>query len=342
MEKYNTSRGLNEGVSIIVCTYNGKARLTKTLEHLANQKHSCSLEIVLVDNASTDGTKAFADQCWRENGNQDIKYHSYEQPIPGKSYAQELGYKKANYEYLLICDDDNLLNADYVQTAYEIMESNAEIGALGGWCEAMFEETKPEWFDVYQKYFAVGRQSDSSGDITYKKGCLYGAGMVLRKSHWEYLNQLGFKPLLTCRKGNKLSSGGDTEYSYVLRLLGYKMWYDERLYFQHFMPQGRLNLDYVKRIRKAMSESNFVVKVYTDRLKNIKLTHTSFHNKFKSEIQHKLKSNLRKRLLGSFEEKEQAKEYFRTLQRLLFGYKDYKKNSSSIDKWLLKHTGKTD
>ncbi len=332
---------MHKGISIIICTYNGKSRLAKTLEHLAHQQIHCATEIILVDNASTDGTKAFADQWWLKNGNQDIRYHSYEQPIPGKSYAQELGYEKATYEYLLVCDDDNWLNPNYVQTAYEIMESNPEIGALGGWCEAVFENKKPEWFDTYARYYAVSKQGTVSGDVTHKKGCLYGAGMVLRKSHWEYLNHLGFKPLLTCRKGNTLSSGGDTEYSYVLRLLGYKMWYDERLYFQHFMPQGRLNLDYIKRIRKAMSESNFVVRVYIDRLKNNVVSENAFQRKFKSEISHKLKSNIKKRLLGSFEEKEQAKEYFRTLKRLFIGYNEYIKNSNSIDKWLLKHKGKT-
>ena len=144
------------------------------------------------------------------------------------------------------------------------MNSNSEIGALGGWCEAVFEESKPKWFDTYARFFAVSKQGVQSGDITNKKGCLYGAGMVMRKSHWLELKQRGFKHVLTCRKGTSLSSGGDTEYSYVLRLLGYKLWFDERLYFMHFMTNGRLHLDYVSRLRKAMTYSNFVLWPYLD------------------------------------------------------------------------------
>lgn len=328
---------MQSGTSIIICTYNGKHRLAKTLEHLANQRFQCNAEIIFVDNASTDGTKAFADHWWKKNGNKLIGYRSYVQPISGKSYAQQMGYEKAKYEFLLICDDDNWLNPDYVQTAFEIMNSNEEIGALGGWCEAMFEKEKPNWFDTYARYYAVSKQGTKSGDITHKKGCLYGAGMVIRKSHWEYLNQLGFQPLLTCRKGDTLSSGGDTEYSYVLRLLGYKMWYDERLYFNHYMPEGRLNLGYVKRIKKAMSESNFVVSVYVDKLKNKEETQKTFHKKGKSLVRYHLKNNLKKWLLGNFEEKEQAKEYFRNLTRLIFSYNAYKKNMQSIDIWLSNH-----
>jgi glycosyltransferase involved in cell wall biosynthesis len=322
------------GISIILCTYNGKARLAKTLEHLVNQKHSCSLEIVLVDNASTDGTKEFADSWWTKNGISSINYKSFLQPIPGKSYAQELGYEQANYEYLLICDDDNWLVANYVQDAFNIMESNFEIGALGGWCEATFENIKPDWYDRYARYYAVSKQGTESGDVTNKKGCLYGAGMIIRKSHWLTLNKLGFVPLLTCRKGDTLSSGGDTEYSYVLRLLGYKMWYDERLYFKHFMPDGRLNLQYIRKIRKAMSKSNFVVSVYVDELANTNVLQKTFFKRFIKMIQKDFMQQLSKRLIGNFEEKELAKEYFRILSRLIFSYNDYRSNRATIKRWL--------
>lgn len=325
---------MHKGVSIIICTYNGKHSLAKTLEHLSHQQFQCAVEIVLVDNASTDGTKAFADQWWGENGNQEIKYHSYKQPIPGKSYAQELGYEKASYEYLLVCDDDNLLSPNYVQTAYEIMESNPAIGALGGWCEAMFEGEKPAWFEGYKKYFAVGRQGTESGDITHKKGCLYGAGMVLRKSHWLQLNKLGFKPLLTCRKGDSLSSGGDTEYCYALRLLGYKIWYDERLHFFHFMLSRRVNLEYVSKVRKAISYSNFVCEAYLDEMAHKKISSVTLNKKIKKELKNGFLKKSKNLLMGNFEVKEKSKEYFRRLYYLKFRQSEYLENRKSIKKWL--------
>lgn len=325
---------MHSGISIIICTYNGKSTLGKTLEHLAHQQFQCALEIVLVDNASTDGTKNFADQWWGESGNQDIKYHSYEQPIPGKSYAQELGYEKATYEFLLVCDDDNLLSPDYVQTAYEIMESNPEIGALGGWCEAMFEGEKPAWFEGYKKYFAVGKQSAESGDITHKKGCLYGAGMVLRKSHWEQLNKLGFKPLLTCRKGDSLSSGGDTEYCYALRLLGYKIWYDERLHFFHYMLSRRVHMEYVSKVRKAISYSNFVCEAYLDEMAHKEISSITLNKKIKKELKNDFFKKSKNLLMGNFEAKEKSKEYFRRLFYLKFRQSEYLENRNSIKKWL--------
>jgi glycosyltransferase involved in cell wall biosynthesis len=325
---------MQKGVSIIISTYNGTKTIGLALEYLAKQICTCPCEIILVDNASTDGTKAFCDAWWATHGNQSITYKSFFQPIPGKSFAQEMGYKEASYEYLLVCDDDNLLNPDYIQVSFDIMESDSSIGALGGWCDAMFEGDKPAWFDTYKKYFAVGKQSDSSGDITNRKGCLYGAGMVIRKSNWLQLNELGFRPLLTCRKGDSLSSGGDTEYCYTLRLLGYKIWYDERLYFFHFMLAKRVNMEYVSKVRKAISYSNFVCDIYLDEILEKKNYRSTLNNKIKRELKKGVLKQMKNYFFSDFERKEKSKEYFRSLYYLIFKQSEYFKNRNSIKQWL--------
>ena len=43
-------------------------------------------------------------------------------------------------------------------------------------------------------------------------------------------------------------SGEDDEICYALKLIGYKIWHDSRLEMQHFIPQNRLNEDYLKRL----------------------------------------------------------------------------------------------
>ena len=325
---------IGTGVSVIICTYNGNSRLGETLRHLAAQRLKCAAEIVLVDNASEDGTREFAEHWWKEHGKPVMELRTFYQPIPGKSFAQEMGYAEASYEYFLICDDDNWLASDYIQTAFEIMEANPEIGALGGRCSAAFETEEPEWWDQYAGYYAVAAQGDRSGDITGDKGCLYGAGMVIRRSDWENLGQLGFSPELTCRKGNTLSSGGDTEYSYCLRLLGKKIWYDDRLHFVHYMTTGRLNLNYLSRLRKALSDSNFILSAYLDELNQIHPTKADFREKVKTAVRSRsFKSRLKHRVFGDYEQKEQAKAYFRRLWNLWNGYPRYAQVRESIANW---------
>ena len=327
---------MQKGVSVVICTYNGRKLLNETLTHLVKQEFSCPFEIILVDNASTDGTKEYADSWWADNGVPQIAFNTCSQPIPGKAYAQDMGYEKAKHEYLLVCDDDNWLVKSYIQDSFDIMESDAMIGALGGWCKAAFEDKEPEWWNTYSKYFAVSVQGEASGNISRKKGCLYGAGMVIRKSHWIELNERGFVPQLHCRKGDTLSSGGDTEYSYALRLLGYKIWFDERLFFIHCMTKGRMSLDYLSRLRKAMSASNFIVMPYQEVLLSGLETRNSLIKKAVKKLQETGFSHLRKRVFGSYEEKELAKEFFRMQKQFLLDYKDYRTVRESIDLWLKK------
>lgn len=324
---------IKKGISIVISTYNGSKKLEETLKHLAAQKAAIPWEIVLVDNASTDNTQQIAEQIWADLGNTKVPFRTYFQPVPGKSHAQDMGYDKAAFEYLIVVDDDNWLCDTYIQAAYDIMEEHPEIGALGGWCEAVFEAEKPDWFDLFAHNFAVSKQGDKSGDITDKKGCLYGAGMVLRKSHWLELKEKGFTHQLTCRKGNSLSSGGDTEYSYALRLLGYKIWYDERLYFRHFMPAERMNLDYVKRLRKGMSESNFMVLAYADELNKSPFSRKQHLKRFYREIRkHGLKV-LKWRLSNDLLKKEEAKSFIRQWYGYATGYKKYASVREAVRSW---------
>lgn len=326
-----------DGISIIICCYNSVHRLPDTLGHLARQKlnGTTKWELILVNNNSTDNTSAVAKQIWNSLG-APTSLNIVNEAQPGLSPARQKGMQEANYDLLLWCDDDNWLCDTYVQTAYDIMQEHSEIGALGGWCDAVFENEKPEWFDAQAKYFAVSKQGKKSGDITSKKGCLYGAGMILRKSHWLELKELGFKHLLSDRVGNKLTSGGDTEYSYALRLLGYKIWFDERLYFKHFMTEGRLSLRYLSRLRKARTHSNFILWPYLDLLSGKPSDRSELLKyAFKGGI-YRFIRQLGAISIGNFEQKQVAIRYFMFQNYCLNYYKTYEKNLFQIRNWLYK------
>lgn len=324
-----------KGISVIVCCYNSAPRLPQTLSHLAKQQlpDNFQWEIIVVNNNSTDDTEIVAKSLWKSFG-VSTPLIVVKEPEPGLSHAREKGMQMAKYDLFLWCDDDNWLCDTYVQTAFDIMETHPDIGALGGWCEAAFETEKPKWFDAQAKYFAVSKQGKRSGDITSKKGCLYGAGMVIRKSHWLELKKLGFKHLLSDRVGKKLSSGGDTEYCYALRLLGYKMWFDERLYFKHFMSQGRLSLRYLSRLRKARTHSNFILWPYLDLLRG-KPSNKSELLKFAFKGgSYRFMRQLGAICIGNYEQKQVAIRYFMFQNYCLINYNTYEKNLFKTRNWL--------
>lgn len=250
------------GVSVVVCCYNSSARLPATLEHLARQSLPAGLpvEVIVVDNNSKDRTAETALGEWERLGNP-FPLRAIHQPVQGLAYARELGIESAGLEYILLCDDDNWLDPDYIARAFEVMSSDPETGILGGRGEVVSDGPLPHWFSTFQSAYAVGVQAMESGDVS-KRGYLWGAGMVLRRPVFLSLKKAGFSSLLADRKGEQLSSGGDSEFCKWFLMAGYTLRYDERLVYRHFIPSERLTTDYFRKMQRGHDQSFRVLKKY--------------------------------------------------------------------------------
>lgn len=262
-----------KGVSVVVCCYNSATRLTETIRHLSQQclEKDSSVEIVIVNNASTDDTIMVARRECENIKNSRIDFLVLDQPIPGKSYALEKGVEIAKYENIIICDDDNWLEKNYISNAIKIVNSDEKIGAAGGLGIAVCEIQLPEWWEDVKIGYAIGPQGCQTGDISNRK-FLWGAGMVTKKSLFLQAFSTKFPPLLTCRKGGNLTSGGDAEYSMRLILLGYKLFYDESLIFRHYIPKERLTVSYRDRLLVGIANSQIVLIEYINQINYLLLT----------------------------------------------------------------------
>ena len=233
------------GVSLVICTYNGAARLPETLDRLARQEVAPAVrwEVLVVNNASTDRTPEAARESWP--GRAGVGFAIIDEPRPGLSHARNRGVAAASYEIVSFIDDDNRVSSNWVQTASEIMTAHPRVGACGGACEPVFESEPPAWFDEYRGNYVIGAQGDAAGDVTEARGWLWGAGLTIRKSVWRELQAAGFEPRLRDREGEKLSSCGDIEICYAIRLAGYRLWYEPALKIDHFIPEARMRWPYV-------------------------------------------------------------------------------------------------
>lgn len=260
---------MTKGVSVIVCCYNSALKLPQTIGHLANQVVPSEIfwEIILVDNASTDNTAAAAVAEWAKYDVRKVSFKVAYQPKAGLSYAREMGINESKYDILIFCDDDNLLCNTYIHDSYDILSSNQELGAVGGFGKSFYE--LPTWLKDFEEYYALGPQG-VNGDITSSRGCLYGAGLVIKRNCLTLLIDKQFKSLTTDRKGNSLSSGGDTELTFAIRILGYKLFYDSRLQFVHVIDRNRFSFRYFNRLMFNIGYSWAVLMPYHIHLNKIK------------------------------------------------------------------------
>ncbi|HEY1193476.1 glycosyltransferase family 2 protein [Flavobacterium sp.] len=263
-------------ITIVLCCYNSADRLQPTLEHLARQnvQQDLKYEILLVDNNSSDHTSEFAKSTW-EDLQSNIKFRVVSEPDPGLSHARKKGIDHAKGELIIFCDDDNWLDENYLQIAFDFMKKYPEVGVLGGKGIAVSSVEFPDWFSTYQGDYAVGVQALESGDVS-SRGYIWGSGMVVRKNEIQSLYNAGFNGSLTGRKGSDLQAGDDSEICKWYLIVGKHLYYNERLIFSHFIEEFRLTIEYNKKLNQGFAQSHTAINHYDFIIKLLKRKRMSF------------------------------------------------------------------
>ncbi|TXE02406.1 glycosyltransferase [Algoriphagus aquimarinus] len=242
---------LKSGISIVICTYNGESRIDLCLDHIRDSEFSGDFEVIVVDNASKDQTALKANSIIKKSG---LDGRVVSENNPGLSSARWRGVMEAKFEFILFCDDDNWISTDFLKIGYDILKSHQSIGSLGSQGVPFFQGIKPDWFDDFSHSYAVGSLGKSNGPQP-KGSYHYGACCFFRKSALEELVNIGFQSILTDRSGTSLSSGGDVELCLAVQLLGFELWFDDRLVFHHCIEPHRLKWSYYLKLKQGIASS---------------------------------------------------------------------------------------
>lgn len=216
--------------------------------------------MIVVNNASTDETVRIARDSWPPDC--PINLRIVNEPELGLTRARLRGIAEARHPVICFIDDDNRVGPDWIETASKLMSAHPEVGACGGMIEPESDVKLPAWFERFQSYYAVGKQSEEPGDVTESRGYLWGAGLCLRKRAWQTLLDRQFDFLLSDRQGVTLSAGGDAELCYVLRLAGWRLWYEPKLEMKHFLPAARLQWNYLRRVSRGFGAATTGIDIY--------------------------------------------------------------------------------
>lgn len=239
-------------VCLLVCSYNGSAVIGETLRHICNVQPPTGheWELIVVDNASTDGTAATASRYLNDAP---FPCRVLSQPLPGKMNALRMGIHTTQAELISIIDDDNWISADWLETVIARADAHPKVGIFGSLNEAVCESSPPEWFSRFKGRYACGPQNpgkvNANGECTF--GVIFGAGMTFRKSIWTDLEASDFWFMNDCGPNRFQTSGEDMEFCYAACQLGWHVMYCPELTLKHFMTTPRLNWQYLLRLMKA-------------------------------------------------------------------------------------------
>jgi len=113
-------------VSVIIVSYNTRDLLRRCLQSVHEQAGDLALEIFVVDNGSCDGSADFIKKEYPA-----LTLLECPENL-GFAKANNLGYRQARGEYIILLNSDAFLTGTSLVTAVQLMDHHEEVGLAGG------------------------------------------------------------------------------------------------------------------------------------------------------------------------------------------------------------------
>ena len=225
-------------VSIIIPTYNGSKRITRTLESIINQDYD-NLEIIVVDDVSTDNT---VEICKNVLEGSSRKFRIVKREKNGhQSAARNSGLKVANGKYVIFFDHDDLCERNFVSSLCNEAEAKEADLVL---CAYQFYYEDEDQYKVEERLLGL--------NFTSPEECLY-AGITEKIPLWSIWNVIFRKNLIdkyNLRFNERCYIREDREFTQKFIAISYKISFISATLYTHIMHSEQQTTKY-----KAVRES---------------------------------------------------------------------------------------
>lgn len=153
-------------VSVVIPVYNAESHIDSVIADVLAQTYR-PLEVVIVDDGSTDGT---AEIARRYEG---IRY--YRQDNAGPSAARNAGVALAAGEFIAFLDSDDLWTADKLERQMQLFAEHPELGVVI--CDSEMRRIRPDGTRVFSLFQSKGMDRGFFGSDWEVVGA---AGKLLR------------------------------------------------------------------------------------------------------------------------------------------------------------------
>jgi len=157
---------LNQLVSVTIVTYNSGRFIKRCLESVLEQKYA-NMEVVIVDNASTDGTpdilEPFADRCRIYYNDKNL----------GFAAAQNQAIELAKGDWILTLNPDVLLQTNFIQALVDAGNLDPKVGTVCGKLlsiRASFDLPEKQLIDSTGIYFTPMLRHLDRGSLEVDQG----------------------------------------------------------------------------------------------------------------------------------------------------------------------------
>jgi|SRR5688500_17968187 glycosyltransferase involved in cell wall biosynthesis len=227
--------------TIVIATCNRARDLRGTLESLAALQPDGDWETIVVDNNSTDDTRAVVEAA------------APGFPVPlrylfegeqGRSPALNAGIRAARGEIIVTTDDDVRVEPDWLTRADDALR-RLQCDYVGGRVLPIWSAPRPAWLANGGKYWAVIALLDFGPEPMEFGGRVpLGVNMAFRRDAFE---RAGLFDPHTGRKAGTLLGQEIREWCIRARAAGLRGFYAPELSLRHIIPASRLSKAYYRR-----------------------------------------------------------------------------------------------
>lgn len=228
-------------VSVVIPTYNRSLSLKKTLESLLKLDYpSDRLEIVVVDNCSTDGTKAVTEACQAQSR---FRLRYVYESRQGAHFARNTGAKLAAGDILYFTDDDMIADPGLLRNLVPVFDMFPGVASATGRILPRWEVDPPRWIlrDGLSSWLGLQMRPETLVVSDANVGVYSGHQAVLKD---VFIRSGGFNPDIVKRE-----TVGDNERGLNLKIkkLGYRFAYVREAVTYHVIPASRMTQAYLNR-----------------------------------------------------------------------------------------------
>lgn len=244
-------------ISLVITTYNRVALLREALASVAASKleHTAAdVEVLVIDNNSSDGTSAAVEAIRRAGYRFPLKYAR--ETRQGTSYARNRGIAMARGYYIAFMDDDQHIDAAYLEN---VARAFAETGAacVGGPVRYYNYNARdiPHWLAPIIKY--IGQLDCGDAPLMIGEGTrrLSGGNMVFTR---EALAASGGFDTRLGHHGERLGGNEDWEIQDRLIAAGRIVAYHPGLVQYHYLRPERFDKRYWRRLYFSYGRSLYL------------------------------------------------------------------------------------
>ncbi len=199
-------------LSFVIPAYNEESYIGKCLESVVSEQKNadCEVEIIVVNNASTDSTGEIAKSF--------PGVIVVDEPRKGLTFARQAGFKAATGELIANIDSDSVLTPGWIETVLEEFSKNKKLVALSG--PFIYYDLPLAMNLGIRSYYYFGFGGYLVNRFILKAGSLLqGGNFVVTKSALEKIG--GYDLSITfygedTDMARRMSEVGDTKFTFKL------------------------------------------------------------------------------------------------------------------------------